>query len=68
MTISNELSGDIAVAMLAAKPTTQGKRAELKEIVLTVHSLLQELELNARRPKAGEQAVPKSEGVFKAGT
>ncbi len=67
MTISNELSGDIAVAMLAAT-TTQGKRAELKETVLKIHSLLQEMELNTRRPKFGEPSVAKSERVFKVGT
>lgn len=68
MTISNELSGDIAVAMLAAQHTSQGKRAELKETVLRIHSLLQEMELHARRPRVGQQAATKSEAAFKAGT
>ena len=65
MTVSNELSGDIAVAMLA-KETSEGKRSEIKETVLKIHSLLQELEQKARRHVA-ERTARTAEGIFKAG-
>ena len=43
MTISNELSSEIATALLAAKNKTPRELEELKEILLTIHSTLQRL-------------------------
>lgn len=43
MTISNELSSEIATALLAAKQRTPSELEELKEILLTIHSTLQRL-------------------------
>jgi hypothetical protein len=43
MAISNELSGDIAAAMLAAKEISPGKMSDLKETILKIHSVLQEM-------------------------
>ncbi|HUS11251.1 MAG TPA: hypothetical protein VMZ30_12365 [Pyrinomonadaceae bacterium] len=43
MTISNELSSEIATALLAAKNRTPRELEDLKEILLTIHSTLQRL-------------------------
>jgi hypothetical protein len=44
MSISTELSSDIAVAILLRRISSPEKREALKEIVLMVHSVLQELD------------------------
>jgi hypothetical protein len=44
MSIANELSGDIAVAILSAKSSTREKLIDLKETVIKVHYILQELD------------------------
>jgi hypothetical protein len=49
MAISNELSGDIAAAILAAKHRTPGELYNLRETVLKVHSILQQLAHENRR-------------------
>ncbi len=68
MTISNELSGDIAVAMLGASNTSPGKRFELKETVLKIHSLLQQMEGETRGPKTLRAPDGNSaDAVFEAG-
>jgi len=43
MTVANELSGDIASAILAANERSPRPLNELKEIVLKVHTTLQEM-------------------------
>lgn len=43
MTISNELSSEIATALLAAQNKTPRELEELKEILLIIHSTLQRL-------------------------
>ena len=43
MTVANELSSDIASAILAARERSPRRLKELKEIVLRVHSTLQEM-------------------------
>ena len=48
MTISNELSSDIATAILAAENKAPRELKELMEIVLKVHSVLQEMTVEAR--------------------
>jgi hypothetical protein len=57
MTISNELSSEIATALLAAKNKTPRELEELKEILLTIHSTLQRLtaENGAARPQSAPQ-------------
>ena len=44
MSISTELSSDIAVAILLRRISSPEKREALKETVLIVHSVLQELD------------------------
>jgi hypothetical protein len=55
MTVSNELSSDIASAILAAKERSPRQLSELKEIVLRVHSTLQEL---AEKERASPRRHP----------
>jgi hypothetical protein len=47
MAISNELSSDVAVALLAAKKSPQELR-KLKDIILEVHSALQKMSEETR--------------------
>ena len=47
MAISNELSSDVAVALLAAKKSPQELR-KLKDIILEVHSALQKISEETR--------------------
>ena len=47
MAISNELSSDIAAAILAANKTPE-ELNQLKEVILRVHSELQKMSENAR--------------------
>jgi hypothetical protein len=61
MAISNELSGDIAAAILGTKPTSGKDIADLKETVLRVHSILQELSELDREKSYGETVVKSSE-------
>ena len=49
MAISNELSSDIAAAILAAREKHPGNVEELKRIVFQVHSTLQRLTDESRR-------------------
>lgn len=53
MAISNELSSEIAAALLAEKKTPQELR-QLKDVILRVHTTLQEMseETRAQRLKA----------------
>ena len=59
MTVANELSGDIASAILAANERSPRSLNELKEIVLKVHTTLQEMAEKERPRKkilaAGER-------------
>jgi hypothetical protein len=48
MTISNELSSEIATAILAGEDKPQHELKELMEIVIKVHSVLQEMKAEAR--------------------
>ena len=47
MAISNELSSEIAAAILAEKKTPQELR-QLKEVILRVHTALQQMSKEAR--------------------
>ena len=48
MSLNNELSGDIAVALLTGKSRDAKELNQLKKMILTVHDTLQELNLKAR--------------------
>jgi len=52
MSIQNELSSDIAVALLTGKDRDPQKLADLKKVVLKVHSILQEASKDLRRKRA----------------
>ncbi len=48
MSIPNELSSDIAFALLTGKETNPAELSKLKEVLLTVHKTLRELTINSR--------------------
>lgn len=50
MSIANELSGDIAVAILSERNYTPEKLLDLKETVIQVHYILQELDKRTLKP------------------
>jgi predicted transcriptional regulator len=62
MAISNELSSDVAVAILAQNKTPQELR-QLKDIILQVHSALQKMseEVRSERLKKMPQKAPKAQ-------
>jgi len=62
MAISNELSSDVAVAILAKEKSPQELK-KLKEIILEVHSALQEMseETRAERLKTKLNSKKRSE-------
>ena len=65
--ISNELSGDIAVAILGGKKLTTNEKMHLKETVLKIHSTLQELSEESRKRRVRNLPVPgPREGVLEA--
>jgi hypothetical protein len=57
MTISNELSTEIAFALVAAKDKQPGELNDLKEILLEVHSTLQKLTEQSRNARALSRAA-----------
>jgi len=58
MAISNELSSEVATALLAAKDRSPEELTDLKILVLQIHSTLRQMELEAR----DEQNRIKSDG------
>ena len=62
MAISNELSSDVAVALLAQNKSAQ-ELQELKDIILQVHSALQKMseETRSDRLKRMPQKEPKAQ-------
>ena len=52
MSIQNELSSDIAVALLTGKDRDPQKLDDLKKVVLKVHSILQEASKDLRRKRS----------------
>lgn len=60
MAISHELSSEIAAALFAAKDRSPGELKDLKEILLVVHSTLQQLTDDARvaRIERHSQSAP----------
>jgi len=59
MAISNELSSDVAVALLAQDKSPQELK-QLKDIILQVHSALQEMSAETRADRL-KRTPPKSE-------
>jgi hypothetical protein len=55
MTVANELSTDIASAILAATKESPRRLEELKEIVLLVHSTLQEMAEKKEQTKGSQR-------------
>ncbi|HEX3253982.1 MAG TPA: hypothetical protein VHS05_31395 [Pyrinomonadaceae bacterium] len=54
MAISNELSSDVVVALLAKKQSPQELK-KLKDIILEVHSTLQEMSEEIRAYRSGKK-------------
>jgi hypothetical protein len=48
MSLSNELSNEIAVALMAAKAKYPGEPKDLKELIFKVHNALQRLTEDSR--------------------
>ena len=57
MTISNELTSEIALALVAAKDEHPGKLEDLKDILLEVHSTLQKLTEQSRSARTLSRAA-----------
>jgi hypothetical protein len=59
MTISNELSSEIAAALIATKERSSEELNELKNILLEVHSTLQSLTEAAHRERTQSTSYEK---------
>jgi len=61
MTISNELSSEVAAALLTTDDRSADELSNLKDIVIHVHSTLQQMDLETREDRSDmgtEQASP----------
>ena len=65
MAIANELSSEIASALITNKERSPEELNELKKILLEVHSTLQSLAETAQRERAEARLVKKSAGLSK---
>lgn len=63
MAISNELSSEIASALIANKERSPEELNELKNILLEVHSTLQSLTETAERERAEARLMRKAAGL-----
>ena len=63
MSIQNELSSDIAVALLTGKDRDPQKLDDLKKVVLKVHSILQEASRDLRRKRTRAAAAGEKESA-----
>jgi len=61
MAISNELSSDVAVAILEKKSPEE--RKQLKDIILQVHSALQKMSEETRADRFNRQLKKKAEAL-----
>ena len=57
MAISNELSSEIAAALLVEKKTPQELR-QLKDVILQVHSTLQKMSAEERAKRLKDDGIP----------
>ncbi|HYV83932.1 MAG TPA: hypothetical protein VE931_10475 [Pyrinomonadaceae bacterium] len=60
MAISNELSSDVAVAILAKKKSPQ-ELQQLKEVILQVHSALQKMSEETRSDRLSRSSHKKAQ-------
>jgi predicted transcriptional regulator len=60
MAISNELSSDVAVAIMAKKKSPQ-ELQQLKEVILQVHSALQEMSEETRSDRLSRSSHKKTQ-------
>lgn len=58
MAISHEISSEIAAAILARRNGSPHELRELQEMLLQVHSTLEDLQLPAKNHTAAEQREP----------
>jgi hypothetical protein len=65
MAISNELSSDVAVALLGENKSPQELK-QLKDIILQVHSTLQEMSEETRADRLKQREPQKSTKATKA--
>jgi hypothetical protein len=63
MSIQNELSSDIAVALLTGKDRDPQKLNDLKQVVLKIHSILQEASRDLRRERTRAAAAGEKESA-----
>lgn len=66
MAISNELSSEVAVAILAQKKSPQELK-QLKDIILEVHSTLQKMSEETRAHRHEKEGPPKGSSGSAAG-
>jgi predicted transcriptional regulator len=57
MAISNELSSEIAAALLVEKKTPQELK-QLKDVILQVHSTLQKMSAEVRAKRLKDDGIP----------
>ena len=57
MAISNELSSEIAAALLVEKKTPQELK-QLKDVILQVHSTLQQMSADERAKRFKDDGIP----------
>jgi len=62
MAISNELSSDVAVALLEQNKSPQ-ERKQLKDIILQVHSALQKMSEETRADRFNRQLKNRAESL-----
>lgn len=65
MAIANELSSEIASALIETKQRSPEELNDLKKILLEVHSTLQSLTETARRERAEARLMKKAAGLSK---
>ncbi len=61
MSVENELSSDIAVALLTAKGKDPHELSKLKELVLKIHSVLRDMPRESRKRRALARAAGRTE-------
>jgi hypothetical protein len=59
MAISNELSSDIAAALITDQNRSQRELNELKDVLFTIHSTLQEMTYDPQAKAKPETARPR---------
>lgn len=60
MSISHELSGDIATALFAAKERSPRELKDLKEMLFEIHSTLEQLKKKSQQDRHSTQTLLKT--------